>query len=123
MSHIFDSTIGLLSNGLDITLQRQKVLTSNLANLDTPNFIPQDVDFSAALKTAMTNDAAGLSNATTRTPTIERADKTPGINGNAVDLDVQMSRLAHNTTLYGSMTQVISRKLAMMRYAIQEGGS
>lgn len=125
MSSIFDVTTSMLAQGLDITLRRQNVLTSNIANLDTPGFQPRDVDFQAALGRAMeaarSGDKAALG--ADQVALIERPDRTPGIDGNAVDLDVQMSRISHNSMFYGSLTQSVSRKFAMLRYAINEGGA
>jgi flagellar basal-body rod protein FlgB len=47
---IFDSTLGLLERALDARLLRHNVLAGNLANADTPGFVPRDIDFSAAMR-------------------------------------------------------------------------
>ncbi len=125
MSSIFDVTTSMLAQGLDITLQRQNVLSSNIANLDTPGFKPRDVDFTNALGRAMESVRAGDRGAlgADQVALVEREDRTPGVDGNAVDLDTQMSRISHNSMFYNAMTQSISRKMAMLRYAINEGGA
>ena len=46
---LFDSTLGQLERALDARLLNQNVLAGNLANLDTPGFTPQQVDFARAL--------------------------------------------------------------------------
>lgn len=120
MAHIFDNAIQMLTHGMDLSLKRQQVLSSNIANLDTPNFAPQDVDFDAALREAI---AAKSTGGVARVPTVSRADKSPGLNGNSVDLDVQMSRVAHNALYYSALTQATTRKLSMLRFAITESGS
>ncbi len=48
---IFDQTLSTLERSLDVRLLRHNVLAGNLANADTPNFLPQDIDFQAAMAT------------------------------------------------------------------------
>lgn len=56
---IFDSTLGVLERALDARLLRHNVLAGNLANADTPGFMPRDVDFAAAMRqSAPTPEAA-----------------------------------------------------------------
>ena len=47
---IFDRTLGTLERALDARLLRHNVLSGNLANADTPGFVPRDVDFAAAMR-------------------------------------------------------------------------
>jgi len=47
---IFDETLGLLERALDARLLRHNVLAGNLANADTPGYVPKDIDFAAALR-------------------------------------------------------------------------
>ena len=51
---IFDSTLGILERALDARLLRHNVLAGNLANADTPGFVPRDVDFAAAMREGAT---------------------------------------------------------------------
>ena len=46
---IFDNTLTLMERALDVRLRKQVVLNSNAANVDTPDYRPQDVDFDAAI--------------------------------------------------------------------------
>ena len=52
MAGPFDNPFGLSALTLPLREQRLKVLSSNLANADTPGFQAQDFDFQAALKGA-----------------------------------------------------------------------
>lgn len=47
---IFDPTLATLERALDARLLRHNVLAGNLANADTPGFVPRDVDFAAAMR-------------------------------------------------------------------------
>ena len=46
---IFDRTLATLERALDVRLARQTTLAANLANVDTPGFVPRDLDFAAAM--------------------------------------------------------------------------
>lgn len=52
MAGPFDNPFGLSALTLPLREQRLNVLSSNLANADTPGYKAQDLDFSAALKGA-----------------------------------------------------------------------
>ena len=115
MSGIFDTTLTMLQRGMDLSLTRQTALHANVANLDTPGYTPRDLDFEGALSEAMrVGEASELS-------LIERPDRAAGADGNRVDLDIQMARIAQNATLYQAGSQATSRKLAMLRYVLSEG--
>ena len=47
---IFDPTLATLERALDARLLRQNVLAGNLANANTPGFVPREVDFAAAMR-------------------------------------------------------------------------
>jgi flagellar basal-body rod protein FlgB len=110
-------------------MRRQLVLSSNVANLDTPGFTPSDVDFESALSKAQ---AAGkpvatnsrhlsLNSAESDIPTSERPDKVESRDGNSVDLDMQMARLGQNAVSYQANIKAASKKLAILKYAASEG--
>ncbi|MCA9565141.1 MAG: flagellar basal body rod protein FlgB [Myxococcales bacterium] len=121
MSAINDSTLSLLERGLTVSLTRQNLLASNVANLDTPGFVPADVDFEGAMQAASRAGANRTARIAAR-HTSASPDRAPGVDGNAVDLDVQMGRIAQNNLLYGATTRAVSKKLALLRYVISEGG-
>jgi len=50
MSGLMDSTTRILTQALDGLTARQSVISANLANIDTPNYQPQSVDFETALQ-------------------------------------------------------------------------
>ena len=45
----------------------------------------------------------------------------PDADGNSVDLDHEMSKLAENQLLYRATTRVYNKRMAMLKYAIGEG--
>ena len=55
---IFDATLGTLERALDARLLRHNLLAGNLANADTPGYVPRDLDFAAAMR-EQADEAAG----------------------------------------------------------------
>jgi flagellar basal-body rod protein FlgB len=134
MSIINDQTLSLLGRSLNVSLARQNALASNVANLDTPGFTPRDVDFADALRAAESRDAMGLEKTSDKhideagaaahrdVQLVERADTAPGPDGNTVDLDAQMARVAENAIFYQANTRAVSKKLQLLKYVVNDGG-
>ena len=56
---LFDPTLKTLERALDARLLRHNVLAGNLANANTPGFIPRDIDFEAAMRRSLQPAAPG----------------------------------------------------------------
>ena len=126
---LFDSTLQLLERSLDTRLERHNVLASNLANADTPGFVPRDVDFASAMRAAAqeigaVQDGEGqVPRAPTPTLVGAAAGAAAGIDGNKVDADRTLVALAENGLQYGASAKVASKKLAILRYVASDGNS
>ena len=44
------------------------------------------------------------------------------LNGNTVDRAAEMAKMAENQILYDASTEMLKKKLAMLRYSVTEGG-
>ncbi len=133
MSGLVDHTTLILQQTLDLSLRRQTVLQSNVANLSTPGHTPSDIRFKEALHRAQApSSSRGLSQTHTghmdvsaaghaSESTYTRPDREADATGNSVDLDRQMARMAHNQVLYSASTRVVNRRFALLRYALSEG--
>lgn len=132
MSILFGSTMALLERGMDVSLARQSLTAANVANLDTPGYTPRDVDFARSLEIARA-DGVGTprrTHARHLTPgasggddvvVADSPDIPEGLDGNAVDLDTQMARMAETAVMYQANSRAISKKFALMRYVASEG--
>jgi flagellar basal-body rod protein FlgB len=47
---LFDPTLTVLQRALDVRLARHGLLAGNVANANTPGFVPRDLDFAAAMR-------------------------------------------------------------------------
>ncbi len=115
--------------------QRQEVLSSNIANADTPNYKARDFDFQTAMSSAMDNrmrlpdTSLTLTSArhipgqaTTPSPVemMYRLPYQPSLDGNTVDMDIERVQFADNTMHYQSSLQTLSQRMKTMLMAIQE---
>lgn len=111
---IFDPSLATLERSLDVRERKHTALQGNLANIDTAGFVPEDVDFDAAMET--------LQNGGDDISVGEAAEQaTASLDGNRVDADRTMAALAENALQYGAAARVASKKLALLRYVASDG--
>jgi flagellar basal-body rod protein FlgB len=112
--------------------QRQRVLSENVANANTPGFVPKDLkpmDFRSILRSetghlqpAVTN-AAHLTGATAP-GSFKAGRERPGEvfetspDGNAVSLEQQMIKVSDTTTQYQLSANLFQKHLGMLKTAI-----
>ncbi|MBO1111105.1 flagellar basal body rod protein FlgB [Bordetella petrii] len=115
--------------------QRQEVLSSNIANADTPSYKARDFDFQTAMRNALdtrmrlpdtnltlTSARHIPGKAVTPNPAelLYRLPYQPSIDGNTVDMDAERVQFADNTLHYQSSLQMLSGRIRSMMSAIQE---
>ena len=132
---LFSGSIAALRQNLNISSLQHKVLTANIANIDTPNYKAFEVVMQDALKKS--DPSAGKVQLVRTSPLhisgrhqsstgvrIRESDP-PAFNlradGNTVDLDKTMGKLSENTIRYRTAAQIIKRKFSGLKNAIQGG--
>ena len=111
------SQFDLLSKLVDVTVLRHKVLSQNVANVNTPGYRKLEVSFDEALSQHL--DRYGNHGISQLEPEIVEDDSTPTrMDSNNVDIDAEMMRLNKNTLLNNAYLQIAATKIAMMRNAI-----
>lgn len=88
---------------INLHVERHKVLSSNIANVDTPDYKAKDIDFSQALnkeknQMAVTHEkhigGAG------QPETITRDTNSPWKDGNDVELNTEIAHMSENQLLH-----------------------
>jgi flagellar basal-body rod protein FlgB len=127
-----ETTISALSMALKYRELKNKIISSNIANAETPGYKSKKIDFEDALGRAIDvenqrgmvqgNDghyAVGGGGLEHMTP--EVYDDPSGVvsdDGNTVDRDDEMSKLAENRYLYEASIQLLNKKLGQMKYVL-----
>lgn len=124
--------INILEKSLDASSLRQKVLTNNIANVDTPDFKRSDVDFNQVLGEAIGRQVEGdlplkvtserhlQKSAFNTDVVVEDQSSAYRTDGNNVDIDKEMVNVAENGIYYNSVTRAISAQLSHLRTVITQ---
>ncbi|HTK12639.1 MAG TPA: flagellar basal body rod protein FlgB [Xanthobacteraceae bacterium] len=114
--------------------ERQRVLAENIANADTPSFQPKDLapldngntlpgtTGSLALARTSANHLTLASDGETTFAVNRRGKFEVRPDGNGVNLEDQMMKVAANQMDYQSATALYSRSLGLIKLAIGKGG-
>ena len=112
-----DQTITVLRRSLTGLAQRQRALTDNLANLETPDYLAKRVDFESSLQQAIADGDPSRSHSAQ-----SRSMEATGVNGNNVNLDDE-TILATDTALrYQLSVEALNAKYRLLRTAIRGQG-
>ena len=130
----FDPTIGALNTSMNLRLLQQNVISSNVANSDTPGYKAKTIEFEQAFRDALGADQ-GERLVTTAENHIAPSEGDPvnpeiyddpngveSLDGNTVDRAAEMAKLSENQLLYEASVELMRKKLGMLKYAISDGG-
>ena len=131
MSDIFksDQALRMLEKSLDISAKRHRLITNNLANMDTIGFKPKDLDFKKALDAAMEEKTGNLFRTHPKHMDPHPSMALKGrvresdaeIQGrDPVDIDVEMTNLVENNIKYRSSVEMLLRKMGLLKLSIAE---
>lgn len=113
---------------LDLIAARQKLVASNVANLDTPGYRTRDIDFQAELHAALGRLHEGPGNpavpGNSKAPASREVEGLPVNNdGNNVRLDREARLLAENAMRFELGSALLSSRFRTIRLAIKEGNA
>lgn len=101
-----------LERYMDLLSARQKVVTSNIANADTPGYKTKDIDFQSALRAAFGGAQP-----------FEVAGLTVKNDGNNVSLDREARLLAENGMRFNLASNLLRSQVQSIRAALQTGSN
>ncbi|MBT8077579.1 MAG: flagellar basal body rod protein FlgB [Gammaproteobacteria bacterium] len=125
------SPFAVYEQALMLRAQRNEILSSNLANADTPNYKARDFDFASALRGAQaaspavtrTSDLhmAGLNTNRLGAEVQYRLPMQSSLDGNTVETDVEQAAFAENAVQYRAALSFLDGKIRTLRYALKGG--
>ena len=138
-----DPTAKALKTALSGLQMRQQAIANNIANVDTPEYKAQAVSFEDALRAELagppkrqpTLQMLGLDTTDAHhiplQPIVKTYEAKPVTqlstegsmrnDGNNVDVEREMTKLAETQVTYNALGQMTSAKLGLLRTAINEG--
>lgn len=135
MTEIYGANAALLAKVMDMRMERQNLVMSNLANMNIPSYKARSLEFESELQNAVASNTRGL---VTRTngKHMPTAFDVEGFSGSlakefkprtiygadAVDMDKEMATMAKNSLQYSTLSQLIKANFDGIQKAIMEGG-
>ena len=128
----------ILNKALNASQVQHQLISNNIANIDTPGFKRSEVVFQSKLDSVLNNReknymplkltdvnhipiAPRLSVEDINHEVIMRTETSLRNDGNNVDVDYEMAKMAENTVYYTSVAQLMSSKLSLLQSVINDG--
>jgi flagellar basal-body rod protein FlgB len=138
-SKLFTRSMDVMGKSLALRQGRHGMITTNLANQDTPGYRVRDVKFEKIMAEAV----SGLEDRLGLEYTHVNHMPNPGMDGayraaqrnvkfsiygtdekgqDMVDIDQEMTKLSKNQLIYNATVQMLAKEFELLKYAISEGG-
>ena len=118
--HVIDSVTNQIERYMDLLSARQKLVASNIANIDTPGYKAKDIDFQFEFQKSLTQETLAQGHA-------PHVVESPGLvvksDGNNVSLDRESRLLAENALRFSVASTLMKTQLKTVQSAIKEGQS
>ncbi|MDF1614660.1 flagellar basal body rod protein FlgB [Desulfurivibrio dismutans] len=124
INKLFGGTIEVMHHSLNLRNERQGMIQSNIANLETPGYKVQDFPFERVMERVVSGQGQ-MARTNPRHLAVDpveaaragqfREEERP------VDLDEEMLKLSENQMMYQVATQLIAKKFEGLRHIIDEG--
>jgi flagellar basal-body rod protein FlgB len=125
----------LMKSAMDYRAARQDIIAGNIANADTPFYRPKDISFedtlaqksaqifadkSQTLEMAHTNNAhlGPIDSGSSKPTTFFRDGHMARNDGNSVDLDVESTEMAKNSTIFNALTAALKKDSNLFKSVI-----
>lgn len=129
----FDNAFGIHQYSIGIRARRSAMLSSNIANGDTPGYKAKDIDFKSELNNAMSsvNKHVNLNITDSRHQFAQsklssdgsvlfRTGNQPDVgDGNTVDMEVERNLFMKNSLEYQASLNFLNSKISSLRKAIK----
>lgn len=131
---ITDRTMAVLQKSLDLRAQKQQVIAGNIANAETPGYSARKMSFEADLRKAISSPdlqghklnakhfpigSTGISGV--QGQIVKQQDSSPLGDGNSVSVVDEMFDLSENQLLFEAGSQILKKKLTILKYAAGDG--
>lgn len=139
---MIDDFLAIHANSLQLRARRTKILATNIANADTPNYKARDLAFAEVLHDARSSaimparggnglkmTAGGLhttnkrhiasTQSTNNAQVMYRQPEQAALDGNTVDKDLEQARFAENNVRYQSSLKFINSRVSGLMRALR----
>ena len=118
--------IDVLNSATNSSWLRNEVISSNIANVDTPNYKRKDVTFATYLNSALGGTDNTTSTLTQRVKSVDLSNVNSNVytdnsnlsyrsDGNNVDIETENVELASNQIMYNALIDSMSNEFSRMK--------
>lgn len=125
------SNVDFYKKALDGTWERNKAITHNMANENTPNYKRKIITFEDQLKQSMNQSKVSLNTTNDKHIGAKTSDFSPKaimdknssyrLDGNNVNIDTESADLAKNTIMYDALIKQVIGEFDKIKNVISEG--
>lgn len=128
-----DPVPAMMKKNLDFNSARHQLISNNIAQMDTPGYKAHDVDFKTQLRevvgggsqlklkaTHPNHFGPGMGAVKKLSPSPFAEENMIKSNGNNVDIDKEMAKLAENQIDFNAVTQMMMKRGSTVRSAVTE---
>ncbi|WP_310598453.1 flagellar basal body rod protein FlgB [Aeromonas aquatica] len=121
----FEKALGIHPEALNFRVERSRVLASNLANADTPNYAARDVEFQHAAQANRDSAAdivkpiSAMGMTTAELNVKYRNPYQVTRDGNTVETGIEQARIAENSMDFQTSLQFLNSRLNGLANAIE----
>lgn len=105
--------------------ERTSVLVGNISNMETPGYRPLDLErkvgTTGGTELAATSPGHLTAGVSDNALVFDDGGNLNGPDGNAVTLERELAKLDANRVRYNTSAELVTRRLAMLRYAAGDG--
>lgn len=135
MSLSLQKAFGIFPASIELRARRLELLSSNLANADTPNYKAKDFDYKRILAEIEGGGAGSLRIRRTHerhlpppsrggglgeTESLYRVPAQPSLDGNTVDPQLERAAFAENAVQYQSSLEFLNRRVSSLKQALSK---
>jgi flagellar basal-body rod protein FlgB len=127
-----DQTIQAMGAFMTRLSQRQQIIASNLANIETPDYKTKDISFNATMQELLSDNSLDLRKSEPghisiwspnpmQAQPFEVQGLISSVDRNNVDLDKEMMKLGETSFSYAMISQILKGKFRTIAISINEG--
>lgn len=124
VNKLYTDSMAVIEKAMGVRYERQGLIQSNVANMETPGYLTQDFSFAKVMESTVQNGTLSKTNP-------RHMELDPIAVGKSrefykeerpVDLDEEMMKLSENQLMYEIAAKLMAKKFDGLKYAIDEGG-
>jgi flagellar basal-body rod protein FlgB len=107
---------------MDFRSRRHQLITSNVANIDTPGYTSKDLQFKGIIGEEMQKQLANTNkrHVSGQFANAGSIDCEVADSGERVNIDKEMTNLAENHLMYNTSVELLTRKLRSIKIILNE---